>query len=169
MNAKTWKRVIAALLVFSMIFTVPFKAEACEGKVKVDEESVYTEEELRLMSAIIFCEAGSESYKGKVAVGIVVMNRVRSSKFPNTVKDVIYQKGQFSPVTNGMLAKNLKLYDNGGFTQKNHLDSIKAAKRVLQGDTTITINGKKTDMKSYLFFSVYLKNKRLQIGNHMFR
>lgn len=55
------------------------------------------------MASIINCEAGSEPYQGKVAVGIVVMNRVSSKSFPNSIKGVIYQKGQFSPVRNGSL------------------------------------------------------------------
>lgn len=58
------------------------------------------------MASIINCEAGGESYQGQVAVGIVVMNRVRSKQFPNTIRKVIYQRGQFSPVRNGMLRKN---------------------------------------------------------------
>ncbi|HBI60391.1 MAG TPA: hypothetical protein DDY31_04125, partial [Lachnospiraceae bacterium] len=44
---------------------------------------------------------------------IVVMNRVASKSFPNTIKKVIYQKGQFSPVRNGSLKKRLKQYDSG--------------------------------------------------------
>ena len=57
--------------------------------------------DLDLMAAIIECEAGGESYTGKVAVGSVVMNRVKSSVFPNTVAGVIYQNKQFSPVGSG--------------------------------------------------------------------
>lgn len=60
--------------------------------------------DLDLMAAIIECEAGGESYTGKVAVGNVVMNRVASPKFPNTVLEVIYQNKQFSPVGSGRFA-----------------------------------------------------------------
>lgn len=60
--------------------------------------------DLELMAAIIECEAGGESYTGKLAVGSVVMNRVRSSYFPNTISGVIYQSGQFSPVASGRFA-----------------------------------------------------------------
>ena len=60
--------------------------------------------DLLLLAALIYCEAGGESYEGKLAVGCVVMNRVRSSSFPNTVSGVIYQSGQFSPVASGRLA-----------------------------------------------------------------
>lgn len=63
-----------------------------------------TEEEIRLLSALIYCEAGNQSREGKVAVGNVVLNRIRSAKFPNTMKEVIYQRGQFSPVGSGWLS-----------------------------------------------------------------
>lgn len=56
----------------------------------------YTEEELDLLARLIYSEAGSESYDTKLKVGSVVMNRVEDSNFPNTIRDVIYQKGQFS-------------------------------------------------------------------------
>ncbi len=57
-----------------------------------------------LMAAIIECEAGGESYTGKVAVGAVVLNRVRSPLFPSTVLEVIMQNRQFSPVASGRFA-----------------------------------------------------------------
>lgn len=60
--------------------------------------------DIDLLAAIIECEAGGESYTGKVAVGNVVMNRVKSSVFPNTVLEVIYQNRQFSPVGSGRFA-----------------------------------------------------------------
>ena len=60
-----------------------------------------------LLAAIIQCEAGNQSYEGKLAVGAVVCNRVRSGSYPNNIHDVVYQKGQFGPATNGMLAKAL--------------------------------------------------------------
>lgn len=57
-----------------------------------------------LLANLIYCEAGGESYSGQVAVGSVVMNRVLSSVYPDTVTGVIYQSGQFSPVASGRLA-----------------------------------------------------------------
>ena len=54
-----------------------------------------------MLAALIECEAGGESYTGKVAVGAVVLNRVRSGSFPNSISEVIYQSGQFSPVSSG--------------------------------------------------------------------
>lgn len=58
-----------------------------------------------LLARIISAEARGESYRGQVAVGAVVMNRVRSSKFPNTLAGVIYQKGAFTAVDDGQFDK----------------------------------------------------------------
>lgn len=60
--------------------------------------------DLDMLAAIIECEAGGEPYVGKVAVGAVVLNRLRSSRFPNTIMGVLYQKRQFSPVGSGRFA-----------------------------------------------------------------
>ena len=61
-----------------------------------------------LLANLIYCEAGGEPYSGQVAVGSVVMNRLLSSVYPNTMVGVIYQSGQFSPVASGRLALALK-------------------------------------------------------------
>lgn len=76
-------------------------AEAENNAAPVISDSLSDQE---LLAALIYCEAGGEIYDGQVAVGCVVMNRVRSSSFPNTVSGVIYQSGQFSPVASGRLA-----------------------------------------------------------------
>ena len=115
------------------------------------------------------CEAGSEPYQGKVAVGIVVMNRVSSKSFPNSIKGVIYQKGQFSPVRNGSLKKRLKQYDAKRTGSKQWKSCISAAKRVLQGQKTILYRGKTKNMKSFHFFSVYLAGARMKLGGHKFK
>lgn len=59
--------------------------------------------ELDLLARLVRAEAQGESYVGKVAVGVVVLNRVDHEGFPNSIKDVIYQPGQFSPVSNGAI------------------------------------------------------------------
>lgn len=132
-------------------------------------EKTYTKSELRLMASIINCEAGGESYQGKLAVGIVVMNRVSSKSFPNSIKKVIYQKGQFSPVRNGSLKKRLSQYDKGKTKSKQWKDCISAAKKVLKGQRTIIYKGKKKNMKGYYFFSVKLKGARFRLGGHRFK
>ncbi|MDO5345130.1 MAG: cell wall hydrolase [Lachnospiraceae bacterium] len=72
-----------------------------------DSGSSVSSGDLDLMAAIIYCEAGNQSYEGMVAVGAVVMNRVASSSFPNTISEVIYQSGQFTPASSGALASEL--------------------------------------------------------------
>ena len=61
----------------------------------------------QLLAAIIECEAGGEPYAGQLAVGAVVMNRVKSGSFPNSISGVIYQSGQFTPARSGKLARVL--------------------------------------------------------------
>lgn len=129
----------------------------------------YTNAELKLMSCLIYCEANGEPYAGKLAVGIVVMNRKESKVFPNTVKDVVYQKYQFGPVRNGSLSRALKRYEAGKFTSAVDKDCIKAAKSALNGNKSVTYAGKKTNMKSYLFFSTRVSGARLRIKNHQFK
>lgn len=58
---------------------------------------------LNLLSRVIYGEARGEPYTGQVAVGAVVMNRVRSSKFPNTISGVVYQSGAFDAVRDGQI------------------------------------------------------------------
>lgn len=60
--------------------------------------------DVQLLAALIQCEAGSQSYEGKLAVGAVVMNRVRSGGYPNSILGVITAPGQFPPATNGKVA-----------------------------------------------------------------
>ncbi len=67
-------------------------------------EVSFAEGDRYLLANLIYCEAGGEPYVGQVAVGSVVMNRVLSSVYPDTVTGVIYQSGQFSPVASGRLA-----------------------------------------------------------------
>ena len=64
----------------------------------------FAEEDRYLLANLIYCEAGGEPYAGKLAVGAVVINRVLSSVYPDTVTGVIYQRAQFSPVASGRLA-----------------------------------------------------------------
>lgn len=74
-----------------------------------------------LLARIISAEARGESYRGQVAVGAVVMNRVRSSKFPNTLAGVIYQKGAFTAI------------DDGQFNEPIADSAYRAAREVLAG------------------------------------
>lgn len=84
--------------------------------------------DLAMLAAIIQCEAGGESMEGKLAVGSVVMNRVRSSSYPNSIVGVIYQSGQFSPVASGRFALVL--------AQGASSSCVSAAQRILDGYTS---------------------------------
>jgi N-acetylmuramoyl-L-alanine amidase len=64
-----------------------------------------SENELDLLARIVRAEAQAEPFEGKVAVAAVVLNRVESSQFPNTIREVIYQSRQFQPVANGQINK----------------------------------------------------------------
>lgn len=66
-------------------------------------EVTFAEGDRYLLANLIYCEAGGEPYEGQLAVGSVVINRVLSSKYPDTVVGVIYQNKQFSPVASGRL------------------------------------------------------------------
>lgn len=104
-----------------------------------------------LLGAIIQCESDGEPYEGKLAVGSVVLNRVKSSYFPNTISGVIYQSGQFSPVASGRLAYRLEAGVNSVCLQ--------AAQEVLNGNITLNC----------LYFRT--NNGIIQgtvIGNHVF-
>lgn len=90
----------------------------------------FSENDRYLLANLIYCEAGGEPYEGKLAVGSVVINRVLSSKFPDTVLGVIYQKKQFSPVASGRL--DLALGVN-----KANQDCYRAADEAMSGVTNV--------------------------------
>lgn len=150
--------------------TAKTTAKTTTKKTVEKKETVnYSKSDLRLLSALIYCEAGGESYSGKLAVGIVVMNRVRTSAFPDSVKSVIYQKYQFGPVRNGALNKALSEYDAGKFTSSREKECVKAAKEALSGIKSITVSGKSKNFGSYLFFSGRLSGATYKLGNHQFK
>ena len=113
-----------------------------------------TVDEVTLLAAIIWCEAGNQSYEGQLAVGAVVMNRVRSDRFPNDIYSVIYQPGQFQPVRNGWLI--MILTDIGRVPQS----CFDAAREAISG--VDNVNGA-------LFFNHVSTGKTgLIIGDHVF-
>ena len=63
----------------------------------------YTSSDVALLARLIYAEARGESYKGQVAVGAVVLNRLKSSSFPNTISGVIYQPYAFTCVNDGQI------------------------------------------------------------------
>ena len=77
---------------------------ASKAKWRNISEVTFEEGDRTLLANLIYCEAGGEPYEGKVAVGAVVINRVLCSQYPDTIVGVIYQSGQFEPVSTGRLA-----------------------------------------------------------------
>ncbi|MDE7028907.1 MAG: SH3 domain-containing protein [Lachnospiraceae bacterium] len=78
-------------------------AEAESRRVQQKEAVLASATELEILAALIQCEAGGEPYEGQVAVGAVVMNRVRCGGYPNNITDVIYMSGQFVPASGGRM------------------------------------------------------------------
>lgn len=106
-----------------------------------------------LLANLIYCEAGNQPYEGQIAVGAVVMNRVMSSVFPDTVVGVIYQNKQFSPVASGRLALALA---------EDHATAAcyRAADAAMSGQTTVG---------NCLFFRTPIEGLTgIQIGGHIF-
>ena len=111
------------------------------------------EYELLLLAALIYCEAGGESYEGKLAVGAVVCNRIRSSSYADTLQGVIYASGQFTPAMTGKL------------------DRVIAAGKVPQScfDAAIEALGGYTNVGDCLYFRRNNGTRQgTVIGNHVF-
>lgn len=83
-------------------------AQAAQVQAAAQTNTAVSASDRELLAAIIYCEAGNQNHTGKVAVGNVVMNRVNSAKFPNSISSVVYQRGQFSPAGSGWLNRVLK-------------------------------------------------------------
>ena len=127
------------------------KAEQ-EAQEKAEREAreAYVRANQELMASIIYCEAGNQPYEGQVAVGAVVMNRINSSSYPDTMEEVIYQSGQFSPAMSGWLDR---VRANQGYTEA----AMQAAEDALAGSNPIG---------DCLYFSVGGYGTR--IGDHLF-
>lgn len=109
--------------------------------------------DLKLLATIIYCEAGNQPYEGQIAVGSVVMNRINSPLFPNTMVGVLYQKSQFTPVMSGRFAIALA---NNSATQACY----SAAQEVLNG---------RNNVPDCLFFRTVTPSKKgTIIGDHVF-
>lgn len=82
-------------------------AQAKSLSIFKNEAETFTDEDFKLLAKITQVESGYESYEGQLAVANVILNRVKSSKFPNTIRDVIYSGKQFPPAHNGLLDKSV--------------------------------------------------------------
>jgi len=120
----------------------------------------YTDNDLYWLARIIYAESRGEPFQGKLAVGNVILNRVKSPAFPNSIYDVIFDHKngvQFTPTKNGSIYK------------EPDAECIRAAKMCLEGENVVG--------KSLYFFnprtasSSWIKNHRkyiVKIGNHAF-
>ncbi len=123
-----------------------------------NKDTENSDDMLDLLARVINGEARGEPYLGQVAVGAVIMNRVKSSEFPNTIAGVVYQKGQFTCVTDGQIDKP--------FEDKATI--YKAAREAMNGSDP-------TNGCLYFYDPRYTKSKWLfslktvvTIGNHRF-
>lgn len=85
--------------------------DAAARRAALSEERANVEanySDVQLLAALIWCEAGNQTYEGQLAVGAVVMNRVNHPAYPNTIAGVIYAPGQFTPAMTGRVAKALQ-------------------------------------------------------------
>ncbi|USB34016.1 cell wall hydrolase [Paenibacillus sp. YPG26] len=130
-----------------------------EDKSKSTWKYALSEEELLLLQKIVMAEAEGEPYEGKVAVANVVLNRLRSANYPDTIREVVYQKFQFSPVRNGRLKRVTP-----------NKDTVRAVTEALHGRKEVSDD-------TYYFLSIKLasdltvartQKKIKQIGNHTF-
>lgn len=130
-----------------------------DQKAKATWEYALSAEELLLLQKIVMAEAEGEPYEGKVAVANVVLNRLRSANFPDTIKDVIYQRNQFSPVGNGRINR---------VTPSK--ETVKAVNAALNGHKAVSDD-------TYFFLSLTLaqdltvhhsRTFTKKIGNHSF-
>ena len=129
-------------------------SKAAAGGVWRDISEVeFDEGDRYLLANLIYCEAGGEPYDGKVAVGSVVINRVLSGAFPDTVVGVVYQSKQFSPVGSGRL--ELALGAN-----KATADCYRAADEAMSGVTNVG---------NCVFFRTPVEGlEGIDIGGHVF-
>ncbi|NRS19046.1 cell wall hydrolase [Brevibacillus sp. HB1.4B] len=120
------------------------------GKVKVSQR------DMELLARLVYAEGRGEPYEGQVAIAAVVLNRVASDEFPNTVREVIYAPNAFSPVHDGNL------------THKSNESTRKAVQDA--------VNGKDPSNGSLYFFNpdtatskwIWSRPVTVEIGNHRF-
>lgn len=98
------KKLLKILLLILFIFFVLLVSKKSNVKVTSEASSnTGRTSDLQLIARAINGEARGESYEGQVAVGAVILNRVKSSKFPNTIAGVIYEPGAFTAVSDGQI------------------------------------------------------------------
>lgn len=98
------KKSLKILLIFLFIFFILVCSKNSQLKdISLASSNSGNTSDLQLMARAINGEARGESYEGQVAVGAVILNRVKSSEFPNTIAGVIYEPGAFTAVSDGQI------------------------------------------------------------------
>ncbi len=101
------KSILKILMLIICLFAIIFSIITFNGKIENQNSSIAASSQgtsdIQLMARAINGEARGEPYEGQVAVGAVILNRVKSSQFPNTVAGVIYQSGAFTAVSDGQI------------------------------------------------------------------
>lgn len=93
------KTILSGIILIAILFAI---SAIMESKTKAASNSNSTSD-VQLLARAINGEARGEPYEGQVAVGAVILNRVKSSKFPNTIAGVIYEPGAFTAVSDGQI------------------------------------------------------------------
>lgn len=147
--------IICSIFIVFTLFVVLFKTNNVDI---VQATTNNNTSDVQLIARAINGEARGELYEGQVAVGAVILNRVKSSKFPNTIAGVIYQSGAFTAVSDGQI--NVPIASNSTV--------VKAAQDALNGwDPTggaIYYFNPNTATNKWIWSRPQIKT----IGNHIF-
>ena len=147
--------IIGSILIVFALFVLLFKTNNVDI---VQAATNNNTSDVQLIARAINGEARGEPYEGQVAVGAVILNRVKSSKFPNTIAGVIYQSGAFTAVSDGQI--NVPIASNSTV--------VKAAQDALNGwDPTggaIYYFNPNTATNKWIWSRPQIKT----IGNHIF-
>ena len=100
---KNLSKILIMFILFVNAFTVLFVIDKKDSSSNVSYAASSNTSDIQLMARAINGEARGEPYEGQVAVGAVILNRVKDSRFPNTISGVIYQSGAFTAVADGQI------------------------------------------------------------------
>ncbi len=117
---KNKKKISILIILFICILLFIF-IKADLGRKQTSLAASSNTSDVQLMARAINGEARGEPYEGQVAVGAVILNRVKSSQFPNTISGVIYQSGAFTAVADGQINKPI---EEGATVYKAAQDAI---------------------------------------------
>ncbi|MEH7226680.1 LysM peptidoglycan-binding domain-containing protein [Bacillus sp. JJ1566] len=157
---KKMNQLSSDILQIGQTLSIPSTVTTAPSK-PLEQQSTYNQEEVDWLAKMIYSEARGESLEGQIAVGAVIMNRVKSPLFPNNVKDVLFEKSygyyQFTPAETGAIN-----------TATPNAQHIEAAKRAINGEDPT--NGALFFYNPDKTSSSYLRSRTVSttIGNHVF-